>query len=132
MEKFFDRPDFGKLFIRLFLGLFFAWCGVRLIGGHGVPFVDFEKAFTFLHITLPSEVWIFLISIVYLVAGILFMAGSFFRSCSGSLAIVELVLTRQSSFAHPHQLDLILLHAVLATVCIGFLFMNPGRYSANP
>lgn len=132
MEKFFNRPDFGKLLIRVILGLIFAWYGVKMIGIGNSDIVAFDPRFALLRLSLSTDAWTLLVAIIYLIAGILFMAGSFFKTCSGVLAVVELILIRQSILARPGMVDLMLLHLVLATICSGFLFINPGRYSANP
>lgn len=132
MDKFFDRPDLGKLIIRVILGLIFAWYGVKMIGGGKSAIVILDQPFTLFTMTFAPRTWILLVSSVYLIAGILFMAGSFFKTCCFALMIVECILIRQSFFVKPDEIDLMLLHVVLASVCLGFLFIHPGRYSANP
>jgi uncharacterized membrane protein YphA (DoxX/SURF4 family) len=131
VERFFDRPDLGKLIIRVILGLIFAWYGVKMLGGGQSAIVVLDQPFTLFSITLSPRTWIMLASISYLIAGILFMAGSFFKSCCTALTIVELILIKQSLYARPGEIDLILLHIILAAVCFGFLFIHPGRFSAN-
>lgn len=132
MEKFFNRPDFGKLLIRVVLGLIFAWYGVKMIGIGNSDIVVFEPGFSLLRLSLSTDAWTLLVAIIYLVAGILFMAGSFFKTCSAVLTVVELLLMREAILARPESADLMLLHLVLAAICFGFLFITPGRYSANP
>jgi putative oxidoreductase len=131
VEKFFDRPDLGKMVIRVILGLIFAWFGVKMLGGGKSALVILDQPFTFLTVTLTPKTWILLTSIVYLIAGILFMAGSFFRTCCTALVFVEFILIKQSVHTDPGEIDLMLLHVVLLAVCLGFLFINPGRYSAS-
>jgi uncharacterized membrane protein YphA (DoxX/SURF4 family) len=131
VDRFFDKPDFGKLIIRVILGLIFAWYGVKMLGGGRSAIVVLDRPFTFLSVTLSPKTWIFLVSIFYLIAGILFMAGSFFKSCCITLTAIEFILIRQSIFAKPEEIDLMLLHVVLAAVCLGFLFIHPGKFSAN-
>ncbi|MDR3316967.1 MAG: hypothetical protein LBS68_02800 [Puniceicoccales bacterium] len=131
MGKFFDRPDFGKLVIRVVLGFIFAWFGVKMLGGGRSALVILDRPFTLFSITLAPRTWILTASIVYLIAGILFMAGSFFKTCCMALTVVELILIRQSAYVNHAEVDLLLLHVVLAAICFGFIFINPGRYSAS-
>jgi uncharacterized membrane protein YphA (DoxX/SURF4 family) len=131
MDRFFDRPDFGKLLVRVVLGLIFAWFGVKMLGGGKSALVILDQPFPILSYTVAPRTWILCVAVVYLIAGILFMAGSFFRTSCVALAAVELVLIRQTIFTAPAEVDLMLLHVVLMAVNIGFLFMNPGRYSAR-
>jgi uncharacterized membrane protein YphA (DoxX/SURF4 family) len=131
MDKFFSKPDFGKLVIRLVLGLIFAWFGVKMLSGSRSALVILDRPFSLFSLTLPPRSWIVSVAIVYLIAGVLYMAGCFFKSCCAALAIVELVLIRQSVFADASQVDLMLLHVVLAAVCFGSMFLNPGRFAAR-
>ncbi|MDR1437796.1 MAG: hypothetical protein LBI69_01930 [Puniceicoccales bacterium] len=102
-----------------------------MLGGGQSAIVVLDQPFTLFAITLPPRTWILLVAISYLIAGILFMAGSFFRSCCITLTLVELILIKQSTFSQPGEIDLMLLHVILAAVCFGFLFIHPGRFSAN-
>ncbi|MDR2664117.1 MAG: hypothetical protein LBB14_01115 [Puniceicoccales bacterium] len=131
MDKFFDKPDFGKLLIRVVLGLIFAWFGVKMLSGTRSALVILDRPFSLFAITLPPRSWICSVSVVYLIAGVLYMAGCFYKSCCAALTVVELVLIRQSVFADASQVDLMLLHVVLAAVCFGSIFINPGRFSAR-
>jgi uncharacterized membrane protein YphA (DoxX/SURF4 family) len=131
VEKLFDHPDLGKLIVRVVLGLIFAWFGVKMVGGGQSALVILDRPFSLLSVTLSARAWILIVSVVYLIAGILFMAGSFFKSCCAALTVTEGILVRQSVFTDPSQVDLMLLHMVLLAVCFGFIFINPGRYSAS-
>jgi uncharacterized membrane protein YphA (DoxX/SURF4 family) len=132
VAKLLDKPDFGKMVIRVTLGLIFAWCGVNGIGGGRSPLFVFNYPFSLFSFTLNPRVWILAIAVVYLVAGILFMAGSFFKSCCVVLTIVEVLQVRQIFLCgRPNAADSFVLHVVLAAVCFGFLYISPGRYSAS-
>jgi hypothetical protein len=109
----------------------FAWFGVKMLGGGRSALVILDRPFPLFTVTLSERTWISVVAVVYLIAGILFMAGSFFKSSCAALSVVECVLVRQSVFADPSQVDLMLLHVVLVAVCFGFIFINPGRYSAS-
>lgn len=131
MERYFDRPDFGKLIIRFVLGLIFAWYGVKMLGGGRSALIIYGQPLVIFGHSIPFGIWIMILSVDYLIAGILFMAGCFFKSCCTALAIAEIILVRQTIFGNPHEVDLMLLHVILAAVCVGFLFIHPGRYSAS-
>jgi uncharacterized membrane protein YphA (DoxX/SURF4 family) len=131
MERFLDKPDFGKLIIRVVLGLITAWYGIKMLGGGRSAIVILDRPFSLFSLTLSPRTWILMIAVVYVVTGILFMAGSFFKICCTLLTVTELILIKQSFFVKPDEADLLILHIVLAAVYIGFLFIQPGRYSAN-
>lgn len=131
MDKFLDRPDLGKLIIRMVLGLIFAWFGVKMLGGGRSALVILDEPFRFLSLTLSPRTWILCIAVTYLIAGILFMAGSFFRPSCAAIALAEAILIHQSVITNPAEVDLMLLHVVLLAVSIGFLFISPGRYAAR-
>ncbi|MDR0727764.1 MAG: hypothetical protein LBF26_02615 [Puniceicoccales bacterium] len=131
MERFFDKPDLGKLVIRVVLGLITAWYGVKMLGGGRSAIVILDRPFSLFTLTLEPRVWILLIAVVYVITGILFMAGCLFKTCCAALTATELILIRQSFFVKPDEVDLLILHTVLAAVYFGFLFIQAGRFSAN-
>ncbi|MDR1457093.1 MAG: hypothetical protein LBI34_03540 [Puniceicoccales bacterium] len=131
MDRFFDKPDFGKLVIRIVLGLITAWYGVKMLGGGRSAIVILDRPFSLFTLTLEPRVWILIIAVVYVITGILFMAGCFFKTCCTALTATELILIKQSFLVKPDEIDLLILHTVLAAVYFGFLFMQPGRFSAN-
>jgi uncharacterized membrane protein YphA (DoxX/SURF4 family) len=132
VAKYFDKPDFGKAIIRVVLGLIFAWCGVKGIGGGRSQLFILNAPFSLFSFTLLPHTWMIFVATIYLIAGILFMAGSFFRSCCSALAIVEVLQVRQTIIcAKQGGTDFLLLHVILAAVCFGFIYINPGRYSAS-
>ncbi|MDR2667582.1 MAG: hypothetical protein LBB38_00875, partial [Puniceicoccales bacterium] len=58
VNRFFDKPDFGKLIIRAVLGLIFVWYGTKMLSGNRSAMVILDRPFAIFSLSLPPRMWI--------------------------------------------------------------------------
>ncbi|MDR1457625.1 MAG: hypothetical protein LBI47_02125 [Puniceicoccales bacterium] len=130
---FFDRQDFGKLFIRLIFGIVLAAKGIMffvegpsslaLLGG--IRSVSLSTGGT-----LPLPLYLgWIIAICHIVCGIMIALGAFFKTSTflfGTFFLLEAVLKYQ---AGSNPIEEVAHLAMLAAAMYGFMFIGSGAHT---
>lgn len=129
MKDFFDKPDFGKLFLRVVLGaIVLTHAIVGLMGG--VPALKaYGAAFQPFHITGNPVFWGLLLLLVRAVGSLCFMLGLFFRSACFMVTLSFAVALVYHINAGHDFLSVTSGATRLFAVYFAFLFIGPGSYT---
>jgi len=129
MKDFFDKPDFGKLFLRVVLGaIVLTHAIVGLMGG--VPALKaYGAAFQPFHITSNPVFWGLLLLLIRAVGSLCFMLGLFFRSACFMVTLSFAVALVYHINAGHDFLSVTSGAARLFAVYFAFLFIGPGSYT---
>ncbi|MDR2371585.1 MAG: hypothetical protein LBD60_00325 [Puniceicoccales bacterium] len=127
-----DKENFGKLFIRLLVGLFFVALGIRYFSGGMSSLQILGAIFNILGITFWPSIWGIFSAVVLILSGMCFLIGFFFRTNCALLLLVFFLKLLTAWFFSKNFFDSeFLLNASLAVLLFAFLFMGAGRFSSD-
>ena len=129
MKDFFDKPDFGMLFLRVVIGAIVLTHAIMGLMG-GVPSLKaYGAAFQPLNITSNPVFWGLSLLLVRAVGSLFFILGLFFRtSCFFVMLSFAIALIYHIDAGHDF-LQVTSQAARLFTVYFAFLFIGPGNYT---
>ncbi|MDR3317734.1 MAG: DoxX family protein [Puniceicoccales bacterium] len=132
IESFWEKGNFGKLFIRLFLGLFFVGSGIQYFAGGISALRLLGSIFNAIGITFWPSIWGTFSAVILILSGMCFLIGFFYRSnCSLLLFVFFLkAMTNwyiSKNFSEPE----FLLNTLIALQLFGLLFIGAGRFSSD-
>ncbi|MDR1366912.1 MAG: DoxX family protein [Puniceicoccales bacterium] len=132
VASFWEKENFGKLFIRLVIGLFFIAFGIRHFAGGMLSLQALGVIFSTIGITFWPGVWGVFSSVILILSGMCFLIGFFFRTNCVLLSLVFFLklLTTWSSSKNFFDVEF-LLNASLTVLLFSFLFMGAGRFSSD-
>jgi uncharacterized membrane protein YphA (DoxX/SURF4 family) len=132
VTSFWDKENFGKLFIRLLVGLFFIALGIRYFSGGMSSLQILGAIFNTLGVTFWPGIWGVCSAVVLILSGMCFLIGFFFRTnCALLLLVFFLKLLTVWFFSKNFFDPEFLLNASLAVLLFAFLFMGAGRFSSD-
>ncbi|MDR1907096.1 MAG: hypothetical protein LBQ03_02670 [Puniceicoccales bacterium] len=132
VASFWDKENFGKLFMRLLMGLFFIALGIRYFSGGMSSLQILGTIFNVLGITFWPGIWGVFSAVVLILAGMCFLIGFFFRTnCAFLLLLFFLKSLTVWVFSKNFFDGEFLLNASLAVMLFSFLFMGAGRFSSD-
>ncbi|MDR2812653.1 MAG: hypothetical protein LBB05_02620 [Puniceicoccales bacterium] len=132
VESFWDKENFGKLFIRLAVGLFFIALGIRHFSS-GMPSLQaLGNIFSVIGITFWPGAWGVFSAVTLILSGMCFLIGFFFRTNCALLLLVFFLKLLATWFFSKNFFDAeFLLSASLSVLLFSFLFMGAGRFSSD-
>jgi uncharacterized membrane protein YphA (DoxX/SURF4 family) len=132
ITSFWDKENFGKLFIRLVIGLFFIALGIRYFSGGMFSLRALGAIFNAIGIAFWSGLWGTFSAVILILSGMCFLIGFFFRTNCGLLLLVFFLKALATWTALENFFDdEFLLSASLAVMLFSFLFMGAGRFSSD-
>jgi putative oxidoreductase len=132
INSFWEKENFGKLFIRLFLGLFFVASGVRYFSG-GVSALQLLGAiFNVIGITFWPIIFGIISAVILVLSGMCFLIGFFYRLNCGLLLAIFFLKALGNGYSLGNFFDAEFLLNILITLSLfAFLFMGAGRFSSD-
>ncbi|MDR1303188.1 MAG: DoxX family membrane protein [Puniceicoccales bacterium] len=132
IDSFWEKENFGKLFIRLFLGLFFVASGVRYFSGGISALQTLGAIFSAIGITFWPVIFGIISAVILVLSGMCFLIGFFYRlNCGLLLAIYFLKALGNGSGLKNFFDGEFLLNILIALLLFAFLFMGAGRFSSD-
>ncbi|MDR1434840.1 MAG: DoxX family protein [Puniceicoccales bacterium] len=132
ITSFWEKENFGKLFIRLFLGLFFIASGIRHFSGGISALRILGSIFNAIGITLWPGLWGTFSSVILVLSGMCFLIGFFYRTNCGLLLLVFFLKALTNWYLSKNFFDgEFLLNALITLSLFAFLFIGAGRFSSD-
>jgi uncharacterized membrane protein YphA (DoxX/SURF4 family) len=130
--SFWDKENFGKLFIRLTVGLFFVALGIRYFSQGMTSLQILGAIFYAIGITFWPGLWGVFSAVILILSGMCFLIGFFFRTNCALLLLLFFFkgLAVWGSSRNFFDAEL-LLNASLSVLLFSFLFMGAGRFSSD-
>ena len=127
----FDTENFGKLFIRFFIGVYFAITGVHFfVGGHNA-LVLLGKILQVLGINFSPMLFGVILASMHIVCGMTILLGFLFRSSCfllGSITLLEAVI---EIYMHNSIFNRVLPTFLLSMIIYGMMFIGKGKFSVT-
>lgn len=127
----FDTENFGKLFIRIFLGIYFVVIGVHFfVSGHDALIV-LGTILKILGITFSPIFFGWVLASMHIICGMTILIGFLFRiSCFllGSVTLLEAIIALYTDKNFINGVAHIFL---LSMILFGMMFVGGGRFSAK-
>lgn len=125
LSKFFDKPDFGFLVIRVVAGALFIAAGIAKFNGGEAALSQTGKAMAVFGITFTPYLWGLLAALVETVGGLLLIIGFLFRGAAFFLFGTMVVAT--ATHMGDHFVMKMGYPLIMAAVCACLLFAGPGK-----
>ncbi|MDR1413882.1 MAG: hypothetical protein LBI56_03020 [Puniceicoccales bacterium] len=126
----FDRESFGRLAVRLILGVILAAKGVMVFVGGKSIFLTIGKISAVSGVQwLQYGAWV--IAVLSIVCGVTFAIGAFFKASTlllGTIVLLEAVCKHYIGYPFINGISNILM---LSVAIYGFLFIGSGSYSVQ-
>ena len=127
----FDSENFGKLFIRFFLGVYFIVIGIHFfVSGHSA-LVFISKVLKVLHFKFSPMLFGSSLASIQIVCGMTVLLGFLFRlSCFllGSVVLLDAII---AFYMHNNVFSSILPTALLSMILFGMIFVGGGKFSVS-
>ncbi|MDX2109586.1 MAG: DoxX family protein [Verrucomicrobiota bacterium] len=136
LRAFFNKPDFGLLFLRVCLGLMMIAAGMpKFLGGRGMlESVGGAMKTVYGLDLLPAVAWGFIAASAEVFGGSLIVLGLVFRPAVFGLAFTmftAFMLTFKSAGSGLEHMDKYGFALSLCVVFISLLFIGPGKYAVD-
>jgi putative oxidoreductase len=132
IDSFWEKENFGKLFIRLFLGLLFVASGVRYFSGGISALQVLGAIFSVIGITFWPIIFGIISAVILVLSGMCSLIGFFYRLNCGLLLVIYFLkaLGNRSGLKNFFEAEF-LLNILIALLLFAFLFMGAGRFSSD-
>jgi uncharacterized membrane protein YphA (DoxX/SURF4 family) len=132
ITSFWEKEHFGKLFIRLFLGLFLVALGVRHFSGGLSALRTLGAIFDVIGITFWPGFLGTCSAIILILSGMCFLIGFFYRLNCGLLLLIFFLKAVISWRLADHFFNTeFLFNALIALLLFSLLFIGAGRFSSD-
>ncbi|MDR2432284.1 MAG: hypothetical protein LBD34_00840 [Puniceicoccales bacterium] len=128
---FFDRKDFGKLFIRLVFGIALAVKGVAFLVKGPSSLTLLGSILGIIGVTFFPLYLGWAVAVCHVVCGIMIAIGVFFKTSTflfGTFFLLEAILEYQTG---SDPIKEVAYPVMLAAVMYGFVFIGSGTYSIH-
>lgn len=132
VASFWDKEHFGRLLIRIVLGILLVALGVKYFTGGSIALKTLGAIVQALGITFWPRLWGILSATVLIFSGMCYVIGFYYRVNCGLLAMIFALKTiidwklGYHFFAPEFLCDF-----VIFTILMSSLFMGPGRFSSD-
>ena len=131
-KKFFEKDNFGKLFLRLSIGSYFIASGVKYFAGGWIFLRSLGEIFKFLGLNFWPGFWGVVSATILILSGMSFLIGFFFRINCAILSLIFLLKTLVSWFLDKNYWNVeFLFNLNLFFILISFIFIGAGQFSAD-
>jgi uncharacterized membrane protein YphA (DoxX/SURF4 family) len=132
VSSFWEKENFGKLFIRLFLGLFFVASGIRYFAGGISALQGLGAIFSAIGMTFWPAIFGIFAAVILILSGMCFLIGFFYRLNCGLLLLVFFLKALANGYRWQNFFDAeFLLNILIALLLFAFLFIGAGRFSSD-
>ncbi|MDR1433068.1 MAG: hypothetical protein LBI61_01860 [Puniceicoccales bacterium] len=129
--NFFNKENFGKLFIRMILGIILTAKGIYVFVGGRTALLTLGKILAAVGVTFWPLYFGWAIAVICVVCGIMFAIGAFFKTSAFLLGTVILLETVFKYYASCPLVDSVAISAMLSAAMYGLLFIGPGTYAVD-
>lgn len=127
----FDSENFGKLFMRFFVGVFFVIIGVHFfVCGHNA-LIMLGKLLGLLGINFSPILFGTILASTHIACGMTILIGFLFRVSCFLLGTVTLLKAIIAFYVHIDMFNITLPTLTLSMILYGMMFIGGGRFSAQ-
>ncbi|MDR1255621.1 MAG: DoxX family membrane protein [Puniceicoccales bacterium] len=127
----FDSESFGKLFIRIFIGIFFMVNGVHFFMGGHAALATLGKILGMVGINFSPVLFGGVLAAIHIVCGLTLIIGFLFRTSCFLLGLISFLKALIALFAGKNILNDVAHIFTLSMVTVGMMFIGGGKFSAK-
>lgn len=129
--QFFNGENFGKLFIRVILGLILTAKGIVFFVDGQMALLTLGKILNVIGITFWPLYFGWIIAVICVLCGVTFAIGAFFKTSTFLLGTITLLEAAFKYYINFPLMDTVAYAAIPSVVMYGFLFIGPGTYAVD-
>ncbi|MDR0595726.1 MAG: DoxX family membrane protein [Puniceicoccales bacterium] len=127
----FDSENFGKLFIRSFLGIFFIVKGVHCFANGRTALTTLGTTFSLIGVHFSPLLFGAVLAILHITCGLAIVIGFFFKLSCFLLGAISLLGTIAAGFPSKSIINSSTYMFTISMVTTGMMFIGSGRFSVK-